>query len=57
VKINQLENELEAQLKRLTIICKSKGLPRPTRPKILPENSRVGSGARGTYVSPMAKFN
>jgi len=26
VKINQLENDLEHQLKRLEIICKSKGL-------------------------------
>ncbi len=29
VKVNQLENELEHNLKRLDIICKSKGLPRP----------------------------
>ena len=29
VKINQLENDLEHQLKRLEIICKSKGLKRP----------------------------
>jgi hypothetical protein len=29
VKVNQMENELEHNLKRLDIICKSKGLPRP----------------------------
>jgi len=29
VKVNQLENELEHHMKRLDIICKSKGLPRP----------------------------
>jgi hypothetical protein len=29
VKVNQLENELDHHLKRLDIICKSKGLPRP----------------------------
>lgn len=31
VKVNQLENELDHHLKRLDIICKSKGLPRPQR--------------------------
>ena len=31
VKINQLENDLLHQIKRLDIICKSKGLPRPKR--------------------------
>lgn len=29
VKVNQIENELDHNLKRLDIICKSKGLPRP----------------------------
>lgn len=29
VKVNQLENELDHHLKRLDIICKSKGLARP----------------------------
>jgi hypothetical protein len=31
VKINQLENDLLHQIKRLDIICKSKGLPRPKK--------------------------
>jgi hypothetical protein len=54
VKTNQLENDLEYQLKRLTIICKSKGLARPSRPSVLPE--RAGSGTRpGAYVSPYGK--
>ena len=34
VKVNQLENDLLLQLKRLDIICKSKGLPRPGRDRI-----------------------
>ena len=48
VKINQLENDLEHQLKRLEIICKSKGMPRPKRPSVLPEKAARG----GSYVSP-----
>ena len=48
VKINQLENDLEHQLKRLDIICKSKGMPRPKRPAILPDRANRGS----SYVSP-----
>ena len=48
VKINQLENDLEHQLKRLDIICKSKGMPRPKRPSVLPEKSNRA----GSYVSP-----
>ena len=42
LRVNQLEVELEHQLKRLDIICKSKGLPRPQVKKA------AGSG----YVSP-----
>jgi len=34
VKVRQLENELELNLKRLDIICKTKGLPRASRPKV-----------------------
>ena len=48
MKINQLENDLEHQLKRLEIICKSKGMPRPKRPSVLPEKANRG----GSYVSP-----
>ena len=48
VKINQFENDLEHQLKRLEIICKSKGMPRPKRPAVLPERPNRGS----SYVSP-----
>jgi hypothetical protein len=44
VKVNQLENEISLQIKRLDIICKSKGLPRPQR-----RNQSQGSG---TYASP-----
>jgi seryl-tRNA synthetase len=54
VKINQTENELEQQLKRLTIICKSKGLPRPKRPECLPETPARRSG---NYVSPYGSRN
>ena len=49
VKINQIENDLEHQLKRFTIICKSKGLPKPKRPECLPETPARRSG---NYVSP-----
>jgi hypothetical protein len=49
VKINQFENELELQLKRLTIVCKTKGLPKPKRPDCLPETPARRSG---NYVSP-----
>lgn len=31
IKVNQLENDLAQQIKRLDIICKSKGLPRPNK--------------------------
>lgn len=31
VKVKQIENELELQFKRLEIICKTKGLPRPQK--------------------------
>ena len=44
VKVRQLENELETNLKRLDIICKSKGLPR-----VLGANRRTGGGS---YASP-----
>lgn len=53
VKINQLENDLEHQLKRLDIICKSKGMQRPKRPAILPEKPGRGS----SYVSPYRRNN
>jgi hypothetical protein len=50
VKVNQLENELDHHLKRLDIICKSKGLPRPQRKTSI---SSQNSGAKGgSYVSP-----
>ncbi len=50
VKINQIENDLELQFKRLTIVSKTKGLPKPKRPECLPEsNTRRSSG---NYVSP-----
>ena len=49
VRINQLENDLEYQLKRLDLICKTKGLQRPNRPSVLPDKpARVS----GSYVSP-----
>jgi len=48
VKVNQMENDLEHHLKRLDIICKSKGLPRPQRKaSLLGEKPKAGS-----YVSP-----
>lgn len=50
VKVNQLENELEHHLKRLDIICKSKGLPRPVRK--FSTGSQNGSATKGSYVSP-----
>ena len=43
VKVNQLENDIDHNIKRLDIICKTKGLPRPQR-----RNSAGGSA----YVSP-----
>jgi hypothetical protein len=49
VRINQLENDLEYQLKRLELICKTKGLQRPKRPSVLPEKP---TRASGSYVSP-----
>ncbi len=49
VKINQIENDLEHQLRRLSIICKSKGLAKPKRPDCLPETPQKRSG---NYVSP-----
>lgn len=49
VKINQLENDLEYQLKRLDLVCKTKGMQRPKRPSILPEKPARGSAS---YVSP-----
>ena len=49
VKINQLENDLEYQLKRLDLICKTKGMARPKRPTVLPDKP---SRASGSYVSP-----
>lgn len=47
VKVNQMENELEMNLKRLDIICKSKGLPRPQRKTTQPVR----------YVSPYRQSN
>jgi hypothetical protein len=48
VKINQIENDLELQFKRLVIVCKTKGQPKPKRPECLPETPARNS----TYVSP-----
>ena len=49
MKVNQLENELEHHFKRLDIICKSKGLPRP----IKKFNTTYASSNRGSsYISP-----
>jgi hypothetical protein len=45
VRVNQIENELEHNLKRLDIICKSKGLPRPQR-------TLLNSQPKKDYVSP-----
>ena len=45
-----MENEIEINFKRLDIICKSKGLPRPKRQNETPK--RTG----GAYVSPY-RFN
>ena len=51
VKVNQMENELEHNLKRLDIICKSKGLPRPQR-----KSSLLGDKPKpGSYVSPFRR--
>ena len=53
VKINQLENDLLAQIRRLDIICKSKGLPRPK--KDILQTAQTASAPRatgGTYISP-----
>ena len=46
VKVNQTENELDHQIRRLDIICKSKGLPRPLK-RATPANT----GAKNT-ISP-----
>ncbi len=51
VKINQLENDLLHQIKRLDIICKSKGLPRPKKDHLVQSSSQT----RGTYVSPYGR--
>lgn len=48
VKVNQTENELDHQIKRLDIICKSKGLPRPAKRATSANNS----GAKQNTVSP-----
>ena len=47
VKINQIENDLLAQIKRLDIICKSKGMPRPKR-DILEKDKGIGAGGGGS---------
>jgi len=44
--MNQLENDLELQIRRLDIICKSKGLPRPKR------QTSTDRKPGGSYVSP-----
>ncbi|CDW86326.1 UNKNOWN [Stylonychia lemnae] len=49
VKVNQIEVELEHNLKRLDIICKSKGLPRPQRRTL---SNASGASGGGRYVSP-----
>ena len=44
------------QIKRLDILCKSKGLPRPKRDHLVGLSPSVGAGgSRGTYVSPYAR--
>lgn len=55
-KINQIENDLMHQIKRLDIICKSKGLPRPNK-DILKSLGQGGSATRAgnTYVSPYGR--
>lgn len=55
-KINQIENDLMHQIKRLDIICKSKGLPRPNK-DILKTLGQGGSATRAgnTYVSPYGR--
>lgn len=54
MKINQLENDLLMQIKRLDIICKSKGLPRPKKDHILPDKGTTRQTG-GTYVSPYSR--
>ena len=44
-----MEVELEHNLKRLDIICKSKGLPRPQRRT---QSNASGASGGGRYVSP-----
>lgn len=51
VKVNQIEVELERNLKRLDIICKSKGLPKPVRKFSANSNNSANRGG-GRYVSP-----
>ena len=55
VKINQIEQELLLQIKRLDILCKSKGLPRPKRDHLVGLSPSVGTNTRGTYVSPYTR--
>jgi hypothetical protein len=55
VKINQIEQELLLQIKRLDILCKSKGLPRPKRDHLVGLSPSVGTNTRGTYVSPYSR--
>jgi hypothetical protein len=56
VKINQIENDLLHQIKRLDIICKSKGLPRPKKDHLqLSGNGGSQSRTGGTYVSPYTR--
>lgn len=50
VKVKQLENDLDLQIKRLDIICKTKGLPRPQRKRF--EGEGVKGRSPGSYVSP-----
>jgi hypothetical protein len=57
VRVNQIENDLEHHFKRLDIICKSKGMPRPQKKAgLFPEKPVAGS--RGSaYVSPYRRNN
>jgi hypothetical protein len=51
VRVRQLENDLDHNLKRLDIICKSKGLPRPKRPEVAANIDSRGQRS-SNYTSP-----
>ena len=54
-KINQIENDLMHQIKRLDIICKSKGLPRPNKDILKTLGGGSATRAGNTYVSPYGR--